>query len=357
MIVKPYRQRPEEPSPRERAGEAAERQMAHYLHRRFKSHPEVHVLHGLRIEDRTQPEQDGSPGVCQIDHLIVHRRAMFIVESKSVTGVVRVRPDGSGGDEWGRVYRGREMGMASPIRQAERQSDFLRAFLERRQERLLEKMTLGRRALAKVVWGAEDQGGFRNAPVHLIIAISDSGDIRRIDDWKAPRKRFQAIVTKADLVPDKIDEELERHRKGANILNITQDNYGLWSMEARDAAKVAEFLAARHVERTNPAPARGGRATSGRGRKQPRGESSPAERPPGAVCRHCGSGDLTAKWGRFGYYWRCRACEKNTTMPKICSACGTERRADNGVRIRKDGTTYFRDCKTCGSSERIWMEK
>ncbi len=77
--------------------------MAHYLHRRFKGDPEAHVLHGLRIEDPDQPEQDGSPGVCQIDHLIVHRWGIFIVESKSVTEAVRVRPDGSGGDEWSRV--------------------------------------------------------------------------------------------------------------------------------------------------------------------------------------------------------------------------------------------------------------
>ena len=55
----------------------AESQTAHYLHRRFKDDPEVHVLHGLRIEDQDQPEHDGTVGVCQIDHLIVHRWGMF----------------------------------------------------------------------------------------------------------------------------------------------------------------------------------------------------------------------------------------------------------------------------------------
>ena len=98
MIVKSYTQTTTHQDRRQRAGAAAESQMAHYLHRGFKDDPDVYVLHGLRIEDPDQPEQDGSTGVCQIDHLIVHRWGMFIVESKSVTEEVQVRPDESGGE-------------------------------------------------------------------------------------------------------------------------------------------------------------------------------------------------------------------------------------------------------------------
>ena len=122
MIAKPYKNKTLHLDPRQRAGAAAENQMAHYLHRAFKQDREVHVLHALCLRDAEQPEQDGSPGVCQIDHLLVHRWGLFIIESKSVTDEVRMRSDGSGGDEWSRVYRGKETGMASPIRQARRQS-------------------------------------------------------------------------------------------------------------------------------------------------------------------------------------------------------------------------------------------
>lgn len=68
MTEKPYKQQTVPTDPRLRAGVVAERQMAHYLHRRFHDDPGTHILHGLRLEDREQPEQDGSPGVCQIDH-------------------------------------------------------------------------------------------------------------------------------------------------------------------------------------------------------------------------------------------------------------------------------------------------
>ena len=71
--------------------------MAHYLHRHFADDAEVHVLHDLRLRDPEQPEQTGDAGRCQIDHLLIHRWGMFIIESKSVTSEVRVRPDGSGG--------------------------------------------------------------------------------------------------------------------------------------------------------------------------------------------------------------------------------------------------------------------
>ena len=56
---------------------------------------------------------------------------MFIVESKLVSQEVGVRPDGTGGDEWTRVWQGTESGMPSPIRQAKRQSEFLRTILQR----------------------------------------------------------------------------------------------------------------------------------------------------------------------------------------------------------------------------------
>ena len=355
MIAKPYTNKALHLDRRQRAGAAAENQMAHYLHRAFKQDREVYVLHALRLEDAEQPEQDGSPGVCQIDHLVVHRWGMFIVESKSVTHEVRVRSDGSGGDEWSRVYRGEETGMASPIRQARRQAEFLRAFLQRHRERLLGREPVGLRTLARVVRGT-DQRGFANVPIQLMIAVSDNGRIRRLNGWKEPEKPFRVFVSKADLIASKISEELERHRKGANLLGKPQGEYGLWSMEEAEAAGVAEFLAARHVERAgDAAPRKKGAGTDGD--RTSRGEESAHDaKNAEPLCRHCGATDLTARSGKFGYYWRCGACGGNTAMPVVCSACGTKGRRGEGIRVRKEGRTYFRDCKKCGATETIWSE-
>ncbi len=327
--------------------------MAHYLHRHFANDREVHVLHGLRLEDREQREQNGSPGVCQIDHLIVHRWGMFIVESKSITEEVRIRPDGSGGDEWSRVYRGREKGMPSPIRQAERQSEFLRTILRRNREELLGRMPFGLRTLAKVLNGT-DLRGFGAVPIQLIIAISDQGRIQRLDGWKEPRKPFRVFVSKADGVPGKINAELERHRKGASMLRVQLPNeYGLWSMQESEAERVAEFLAERHVDRSRTTPARSIRAV-------PDAPSNARDIAAGAhatraACKHCGATDLHAGFN-YGYYWRCGECGGTMNMPTVCSSCGTKGRRGKGVRVRKDGKYYFRDCETCGHSETIWIE-
>lgn len=221
--------------------------MAHYLHRRFGKDQDVLVLHGLRLKDREQPEHNGSTGGCQIDHLLVHRWGFFIIESKSVTEEVRIRDDGSGGDEWIRTYDGKELGMPSPIQQAQRQSDFLREFLQRHRKDLLGRQPFGFRTISKVVNGT-NQRGFKNAPIQLLVAVSDRGKIKRMDGWKEPSEPFQVYVAKADLVTNKIAQELERHRKGSKSDSRRKHgDYGVWSMKAVEVAPVAEFLAARHV--------------------------------------------------------------------------------------------------------------
>ncbi len=354
MIVKPYEQGAVSKDPRQRAGAAAESQMAHYLNRGFRDNEEVFVVHGLRLEDRDQPEQDGSPGVCQIDHLVLHRWGLFVIESKSVTEEVRIRSDGSGGDEWARVHRGRETGMPSPLRQAKRQSDFLRAVLNRHAGDLLGKQSLGFRTIAKVASGT-DQRGFKHAPIQLVVAVSDDGKIERIGGWKEAREPFRAFVAKADVVPDKITQEIKAHGRGARLARTRSDgDYGLWAMKDAEPAKVAAFLAAQHTNRPRAPSTPTNRNSPNRDRDSHRSQPVGTGRSVNAACKSCGSSGLTARWGKYGYYWNCGACDKNTSMPVLCSTCGAEGR-HNGVRIRKDKNSYFRDCQACGKSELIWV--
>lgn len=249
MIVKRYMEPTQFGDPRERAGADAERQLAHYLHRRFRDDPAVCVLHQLRIEDADQSEQDGSAGVCQIDHLVVHRWGFFLVESKSVTEAVQVGSDGDGGEEWSRTYRGEQIGIPSPIRQAGRQAEFLRTLLQNHRARLVGRRPLGVRTIARVL-GRTEHRDFINAPMQLIVAISDGGRILRRDGWKTPQKPFRVFVKKADLVPEEIERELDRHRTGAELLRLKPvGEYGIWSMQVEEVPRVAKFLAGRHVDR------------------------------------------------------------------------------------------------------------
>ena len=338
------------PDPRQAAGAAAERQMAHYLHRAFSQNQDVHVHDGLRLEDQEQPEHDGSPGVCQIDHLVVHRWGMFIIESKSVTEEVVVQSDGSDGDEWSRVYRGKEMGIASPIQQAERQSKFLRTLLQRHRKELLGRMPVGLPNIDKL---KSRLGGFNSAPIQLIIAVSDGGRIQRSDGWKEPQEPFRVFVAKADNVPDKIRQELELHG------SKQQGDYGTWTMKAQEAKGVYEFLAPRHVDPPGVRSTQLKQTTeddSGRQAPTSRKAGRSTSRVKAACCKYCGKRALTAMAGPYGYYWKCNVCTKNTAMPTVCSACGTEGK-DNGVRVRKKGMNYYCQCEACGKSETVWTER
>ena len=341
---------------RREAGDAAERQMAFYLHRAFDKVTGVRFLNNLRIVDPLQPEHNGAPGVCQIDHLVVHRRGMFIIESKSAKGVVTVRNDGHGDDEWTRRYRGSEQGFPSPIKQAKRQAEFLREFLNRHCESLLGKVPTGARTLAKMIRGT-DQRGFRFMPIQIIVAISDSGVIHRKGGWKEPSEPFQVFVTKADSAPEKIRAEMRRHAPSLASLVKPEKDYGVWHMKPEEVAGVVAFLESHNTPRADadadsdspPSPADAPKAQAAKN------VPPPANVPP--ACGSCGGSDLIAQWGRYGYYWRCQDCAKTTTMPTTCSICGAVGVRGETVRIRKDGSKYYRHCEPCGIDELIWTER
>ena len=330
---------------RRAAGKNAERQLAFYLHRGLGGSSDFVVLHDLRLVDKEQPEVDGRDGVCQIDHLVVHRFGMVIIESKSAVGRITVREDSHGGDEWTRVFAGRDVAIPSPIQQVNRQAGFLRAFLFRHNEVLLGAMPRGTRTLAKLVKGS-DQRTFRNLPIQIIVAISDSGVIKRENNWKEPTEPFQSYVIKADHAAERVKEEFERHARHASLYSTSDGSYGLWSMTRLEVDAVGTFLEQHHTPQS------------------PRTETAPrvAEPPAatghssGAACKDCGGSNLRAQWSRHGYYWRCEDCHRTTTMPAVCSLCGVKGSRGRDVRIRKEGASFFRWCTACAIEERIWTE-
>ena len=347
MNAKQYAPETAKPDPRQRAGAAAEAQIAHYLNRSFGQDPEVHLFNGLRLADPQQPDRDGSPGVCRIDHLIVHRWGMFIVESKSAMQEGWVPTDGSAGDGWSCVDPESETGAASPVQQARRQSEFLRALLQRHRKELVGRRLFGLPIVARLGRGKEPRG-FTQAPIQLVVAVPYRGMIKPLDGWKEPRKPFGLILTRAELVPDKVVQELDQHRSGSRLSGYRPaGEYGLWSLEPREVAKVARFLGARHAECC-------GNSSPAQFPEEIKGECVRAMRTHEAVCKYCAGKELTARWGQNSYHWRCGDCGRDTPLPAVCASCGARGRRGKGVRIRKRNTEYSRECEACGFSETIW---
>jgi hypothetical protein len=282
------------------AGRRAEEQMAHYLKRFFGSHPEVDVLNYLRIDLQGE--------VAQMDHLVLHPFGLTIVESKSVAGSVQIKDDG----QWIRWFNKQPQGMRSPVTQARMQAMLLKELLSRT---------------------VKQKGFFDVVDFEVLVAISDSGTIQWPSSGSLPE------VCKADQVPEKILQKLEQRRAaGGEIL----------SPEHRRA--IADFLQSIHRPLREDSLAKGAPG----GEPDPTApvaneDSGPHAQESGAglpakACKHCGGVDLEAQYGKFGYYFACRACEKNTGIKFSCPACGGE------GRIRKNGKEFFAECKSCEAS-------
>lgn len=305
------------------AGAKAEAQMAFYLKRAFADDANVLVIHDLRL-----PSDDGTDAA-QIDHLVIHTGGMVIVESKSVTSEVTINES----REFTRMWNGRWQGMPSPVQQSTLQAGFLQKTLAAKAAQLRDKALFG------LV-----QKGFGMVPFDVLVAISDTGVIHR--------KVEVPEVLKADQVVDKVKEIMGRRCVGfATFAMKSKNEDDPWvSFTASEMKRIADFLIASHrpllVKPALPAvsspvvkpPAPVPPAPQPAAATPPTGQPKPA-------CRHCSSRSVTMVHGKYGYYFKCQACEKNTPPVLVCSKCGKE------ARVRKEKLTFHRECQGCGHAE------
>ncbi len=159
------------------AGQKAEEQMAFYLKRFFASSPDVFVLNGIRLEHVGD--------AAQMDHLVLHRYGVMVVESKSVAGKIQIKDDG----QWIRWYGKESTGMASPITQAKLQVKFMRDYLN---------------------LAVNPKGVFDRYAFDVQVAISDNGVIL----W--PTTGSLPEVCKADQVAERIENRIAELEKKPN---------------------------------------------------------------------------------------------------------------------------------------------
>ena len=284
-------------------------QMAHYFKRFFGGSSEVDVLNYLRVE------LDGE--VAQMDHLVLHSYGITIVESKSVAGSVEIREDG----QWIRWYSKQSHGMRSPVTQAEMQLMLLKELLART---------------------VKQKGFFDSVDFDVLVAISDSGTIQWPSSGSLPE------VCKSDQVPDRILRKLKAklEKKGSPVLLPVHRR------------SIADFLRSIHrplnaISQPDPAVLMEPRVATTERVEQVSVVSVPvdplptagvAERLPRKACKHCGGSTLEVRHSKFGYYFGCKSCEKNTPIKFTCPSCGGE------GRLRKHAKEFFAECASCDAS-------
>ena len=312
MIVKHRDSKPhDETNALTMAGTKAEEQMAFYLKRAFAADPSILVFNDIRLGS------DSNDDYAQLDHLILFPKGIIIIESKSVTTSVRINAAG----EWSRLWNGRWQGMASPIQQAKLQGDFLRQLLHAHKLELREKMLLG-----------TVQQGFRGMPIDLVVAISNDGNVER-------EIQCQEVV-KADQVVDHVRKVIAGRDVSFVRWAFIDPKSDYWdSLTVDELQKIQAFLLARHCSSFTPThrevtlpPAAVPKAS----------EKVVLAEKPGSKCRYCQSVQLNITHGRYGYYFKCSDCGKNTPIDFDCPKCQKE------ARIRKERLTFFWNCQACG---------
>lgn len=290
-----------------KAGFKAEEKMAFYLSRAFKDTKDILVLNGIRLES-------GNDSV-QIDHLIIHKYGMIIVESKSVYGEITINDHG----EWQRLEYKR--GMGSPIEQAKSQAIFLQNYLN--ESGLKPPHDAFKSLVHKIT--------FDHVPIDVLVAISDTGIITRRPETLQIDK-----VHKADMIVEKIKEKIISYRKQDSIWSSDLLTPTPLKISPELMNDIAQFLKEEHIPKEKHV------------RLQVKQDkvtfTVPASVKREFVCQKCGSGNISILYGRFGYYFKCKECNKTMSINKTCPKCGQL------SKLRKDRNQFYIECKKCNTS-------
>lgn len=320
----------------EKAGYDAERKVAYYLKMAFGDNPDLLIINDLRVEF-----EDGI--TAQMDHLVIHKHGMIIIESKSVAGKLQVQDDG----QWVRWYtqgsgKDKSIGMPNPIKQAKLQGQTLK------------------RVLLKSATNELTRKALEEFPTDVLVTFSTSnGGI-----FIAKDKQLYPEVCPSDAVDDNVKKIVLDRVKNAK----TQD----FSLSAINQTKLAEHLVKIHkpyqaatinIEKSYLKP----EATSQLKVEEKVFDYAPVTSPKptsilGAiadvisnvlvspeskfkhVCRKCNSDNLEVRFGR-NYYLKCLSCDENNRIDATCPKCKSL------LKIRKEKDLFFAECKKCNISE------
>ena len=311
-----------------RAGIKQELDVAFYLRRAYKDHEQVFVFNDLKFSHNQE--------TAQIDHLILYPYGFVLIESKSITGEVKV----NGQEEWSRSYNSVWKGVPSPIKQVELQQQLFRELLFEHRSEILEKILSITQSFGGRCWDN-------------LCAISSNSII---DRDSMPNKVSEKLV-KSEFVVEKLNSVMKLRNKFVNFINIVE---GRPSFSKLEMESICKFVLSKNI--TNK---------SYDIKELQFKESSKAKAPPVVekievwkiprdikeivkipasslkaqqlICKKCGLGPkLKANYGRYGYYITCDNCSANTPMKKSCSNCQSKK-----TKVSKKGEAYTLNCLDC----------
>jgi hypothetical protein len=281
------------------AGQKQEQDIAFYLRREFKDHPQVFIINDYKFSFNNE--------TAQIDHLIVYPYGFILIESKSITGEVKVNELG----EWSRSSNAKWSGMSSPIKQAELQQKLLKDFLHHNRANIISKL-----------FGVKQQS-FGMRCWSILCAVSSNSIIER----KSIPKKISDVVIKSEFLIDKVIKVMKLKNiiiKAISFFDTRPEFNG------KDLQSITSFLIENDVSKTKVEPIKAF-------------TSEPIQTI--LKCKKCNEkSNYTAQQGRYGYYINCNECNTNTAMKMPCNQCHSK-----NTKVSKKKEKYTLNCSDCNN--------
>ncbi|KGQ19771.1 NERD domain protein [Lysobacter dokdonensis DS-58] len=276
-----------------KAGLKGESESAYLIDFDFASGRNWAVLHDLRLERNGR--------VAQVDHVLINRMLeVYVLESKHFRDGLKITDDGEF-LRWN-GYKKTFEGMPSPLAQNDRHISVLRD--------VMADLDL------PVRMGLTLSPSFVN-----MVLVAPSARVDR------PKRFDTSRVIKADQLKAFIEKDLD---SGA-LLRLAK------VVSSETLEQLARQLAAQHVPMQRQAPTVAPPVASNKV------ASDPVEQIAGPACKACNAAKGEILHGRFGYYFKCDACETNTSIKFECAP-------GHAPRLRKEKLEFFRECAECGTS-------
>ncbi len=303
-------------------GYQAEKDNAYYLDFRFKDSPRNILLHDIRIEYNGK--------VAQIDHLIINCFGIEVIESKSFTGVLTIKGDGSLNVKYGKKIKT----FPNPIEQNNRHiqilSDYIKANMKLPSNHKLFGIPISSTVLINprtTITNDILPKGFDRADTfgtHFDESIDKMGTIEVFKTLKG-MMRLDRVKEIADFLVKHHKPKTYDYAKKypMKIENISQPSLShTQSMKISIKKSVLE----------NPSVIKNQDLHT-------------------HLCSKCKSPNIEIVYGKYGYYFKCLFCGGNTSIKLTCSDSNCK------PKLKKKRLHFYQICENCGKNELFFTNR
>lgn len=291
-----------------RGGLKGEREAAHYIDATLAGSDNWAVIHGLRLET--------PHGVSQLDHVLINRMmVVFILETKHFRDGLKITEEGEF-LRWS-TYERRYQPMASPLMQCDRHETGLADFLK-----------------ANEVFPT--RFGMRVTPdVRSLVLVNPEAALYR------PVKFDTSKVVKADQFFPAMQKEFDKLGiigtlgKVAQMVSPASLREIALALAAYDRPIEIDYAGKLGIKPTQAVQSVPQAVKDLPHAEKPASSAQAAEvsvsaPSAGPSCKTCGAADGEIRFGKFGYYWKCLACDGNTKLA-----------LPGPGKLRKEGQRFF----------------